>query len=283
MQEELESVKTLVDAAIAFIVAYGFQILGAVIVLVIGLKIAGWAAGKTVAFGDKRDFDPTLTRFAGNVVRILLIAVVLIVTLSNFGITIAPFVAIAGAAVFGGTLAIQGPLSNYGAGLSIILSRPFRVGDTVEMRGVHGVVDEITLAATVLTGEDGEQITVPNKEVVGQIIVNSHGLRVVETTIVIASDGDAEAAIAALKAALTALPATEGAPAPQVGIHDFTYGGIVLGARFWVPSLAYFQTRYEVNRTLRAALAESGVALLPAAAPAVLAATPPTAPGREIG
>jgi small conductance mechanosensitive channel len=274
IDRQVETVSVLVDAAAEFVVAYGFQILGALVVLLIGIKIAAWAARKTVAFGERRGFDPTITKFAGNVVRVLVLAVVVVITLSNFGIAISPLVALAGAAAFGGTLAIQGPLSNYGAGISIILSRPFTVGNTIQVRGTHGVVQDISLAHTVLTGEDGERITIPNKEIVGQIIVNSHACRVVETRIAIGADQDVAAAIGAIRAAISERPTEEGAPSPQVGVHGFTYGGIVLGARFWVPSLKYFAERYAVNRAIVEALAGAGIPMLPAAGARVFASGP---------
>lgn len=281
MEQEIQTLTILFDNLVEFVVAYGFQILGALIVFFVGLKAANWAGRKTVEFGTKRNFDPTLTKFASNVVRIFLIAVVAIITLSNFGITIAPLVALAGAAAFGGTLALQGPLSNYGAGIAIILTRPFAVGSTIQVQNTFGVVEEISLAATVLTGEDGERITVPNKEIVGQIIVNSHQHRVVETRFFIAHDQDSDKAIEAFEKAIAKYPAGEGAPGPQVGVHDFTYGGIILGARFWVPSLKYYQSRYAVNREVLGALEAAGIALVPAANPVFLAA--PLSPDDDRG
>jgi small conductance mechanosensitive channel len=281
MEQEIQTLTILFDNLVEFVVAYGFQILGALVVLFIGLKAASWAGRKTGEFGTKRDFDPTLTKFASNVVRIFLIAVVAIITLSNFGITIAPLVALAGAAAFGGTLALQGPLSNYGAGIAIILTRPFAVGSTIQVQNTFGVVEEISLAATVLTGEDGERITVPNKEIVGQIIVNSHQHRVVETRFFIAHDQDSDKAIEAFEKAIAKYPAGEGAPGPQVGVHDFTYGGIILGARFWVPSLKYYQSRYAVNREVLGALEAAGISLVLAANPVFLAA--PLSPDDDRG
>lgn len=271
VQEEIQTLSILFDTIVEFVVTYGFQILGAVIVFLIGLKVSGWAAKKVVALGERREFDPTLTRFAGNIIRVLLIGIVVIITLNNFGIAISPLVALVGASAFGITLALQGPLSNYGAGIAIILTRPFVVGNTIQVQRMFGVVHEITLAATVLAGEDGEKITIPNKEIVGQIIVNSHAHRVVETKLFLRSDQDAEQAIAVVRDAIAGLPKEEGAPDPQVGIHDFAYGGTVVGARFWVPSLKYFQMRYSVNRAVFAALEKAGIRMLPAGSPAVAA------------
>lgn len=261
MEENLETVTALIDTVIAYGVQYGFQILGALVVLVIGLKIAGFCGRKVTALCELRGIDVTLSRFIGNVVKILLIGVVIIVTLGNFGITIAPFIALAGASAFGATMALQGPLSNYGAGLSIILTRPFVVGNTINVQGVSGVVEEITLAQTVLIGEDGERITVPNKEVVGQVIVNSREKRVVQTKIQVASDQDPKRVITLIQEALRAVPDLDGEPGPLVGIHDFAYGGIVIGIRFWVASEKYFATRYAVNRVIYEALEAAGVAL----------------------
>jgi len=270
MEANIESVEALFDTLIEFTVAYGFQILGTLVVLVIGLKISSWMARRTVAFGDKRGFDPTLTKFAGNVVRVILIAIVVIITLGNFGITIAPFIALAGAVAFGGTLALQGPLSNYGAGLVLILTRPFKVGSTIQVKGVYGVVEEINLAHTILRGEDGETITIPNKEIVGQVLIDSHQFRVVESRIVVRTDQDVDHAAEVLREAIADYAAVENAPSPQVGVHDFTYGGVVLGVRFWVPSLSYYQLRYQANRKIHKALSAAGIAFVEPAGAAVV-------------
>ena len=128
------------------------------------------------------------------------------ITLGNFGITIAPLIAIAGAGAFGATMALQGPLSNYGAGLSIIMARPFVVGDTITLGSVSGVVDDISLGATRLLGEDGERILVPNREIVGQIIINSDHRRVVQSKIYLAYDADVAQAITLIREALDGFP-----------------------------------------------------------------------------
>ena len=179
---------------------------------------------------------------------------------------IAPLVALAGASAFGATLALQGPLSNYAAGLIIILTRPFVVGNTIAVSEVSGVVEDIKLPATTLIGEDGEFITVPNKDIVGQVIVNSHARRVVETHMCIDSSADVDGAIEALRSAIDGLDKIidSAAPTPQVGVHGFTFGGIVLAIRVWVPSRSYFDLRYAVNR---AALDAFNAANIPMLAP----------------
>ena len=120
-------------------------------------------ACRTATFAEARNLDQTLARFFSNVVKVVLIGFVAVITLGNFGVAIAPLIALAGASAFGATLALQGPLSNYAAGLIIILTRPFVVGNTIAVSEVSRVVEDIKLPATTLIGEDGEFITVPNK------------------------------------------------------------------------------------------------------------------------
>jgi len=268
--QQVETVSRWVDALIEFAITYGFQFLGALFFLFIGLKAAAWAGRRVSGVLEAKDVDPTLGRFIGNVIKVVAVVFLVIITLGNFGISIAPLIALAGASAFGATVAMQGPLSNYGAGLSIILSRPFAVGNTITInRDTSGVVEDITLAHTLLIGEDGERITIPNKEIVGKVIVNSENSRVVQTKICIGEGEDAPRAVSLLRETLQSLDELADGPRPQVGIHDFTYGGIVLGLRFWVPSDKYFQVRYAVNEKVLVALKQGGVKLLAAGAVAV--------------
>ncbi|MGJ3261207.1 MAG: mechanosensitive ion channel family protein [Rhodospirillales bacterium] len=264
--EHLDTVSKYMDLLVEFGIEYGFQLLGALVFLLIGLKVASWIGGRVTKMLEGRNVDVTLARFIGNVVKIVCIVFLVIITLGNFGVSIAPLIALAGAGAFGATVAIQGPLSNYGAGVSIILARPFVVGNTITVnKGASGVVEEITLAHTVLVGEDGEKITVPNKEIVGQIIINSETRRVVQTKIAIRGGQDVAKAKAALRKAVEGVTDIAGGPDPEIGVHDFAYGGIVLGIRFWVPSSRYFELRYAVNEAALKELSEAGIELMPAA------------------
>tara|TARA_B100000427_G_scaffold227484_1_gene190914 strand:- start:381 stop:1277 length:897 start_codon:yes stop_codon:yes gene_type:complete len=277
LEQNVEQVSKWVDVLIQFGVTYGFQILGALLFLLVGLKAGGWLSRRIQAMCEAKGIDVTLARFIGNAVKILILTVLAIITLGNFGISIAPLIALAGASAFGATMALQGPLSNYGAGLSIILARPFVVGNTISVGETSGVVDEVKMAHTRLVGEDGEVITIPNKDIVGRVIVNSETRRVVQTKIALAANADMDKAVTAVRDAVAAvLPKEDGdseGPAPQVGLHDFTFGGLVLGVRFWVPSSRYYELRYKVNRAVLDALRKAGVGLLQNVQPAVMAET----------
>jgi len=259
MQEEMAVVQKLYSTVVEFIVQYSFQIIGAIIILLLGVKLANWLARMVISFGDKKKFDPTLTGFLGGAVRMVTLAFVIIIAIGKFGISITPFVAAISALAFGGSFAIQGPLSNYGAGLSIILSRPFVVGDTIAVKGVTGVIDEIRLACTILSTEDGEQITIPNKHIVGEILHNSFANKVVETSVGISYDDDPGQAIRAIAAALATVEDISHDPPPQVGIEAFGDSAISIGLRYWVPTKKYFQTFYRANLAVHQALAKAQI------------------------
>ena len=261
MQEELAVVQKLYTTVVEFVVQYSFQIIGAIIILLLGVKLANWLARLVINFGEKKKLDPTLTRFMGGAVRMVVLVFVCIIAIGKFGISVAPFIAALSALAFGSSFAIQGPLSNYGAGLSIIVSRPFVVGDTITVKGVTGVIDEIRLACTILSTEDGEKITIPNKHIVGEIIHNSFANKVVETSVGISYDDDPGEAIRAISAALAGIEDISQDPPPQVGVEAFADSAISIGMRYWVPTKKYFQTFYRANLAVHQALAQAQITI----------------------
>lgn len=262
VNENIETVSKWVDIVTEFAIEYGFQILGAVVFLLFGLLVANWIGNRLLDMALARNIDVTLSRFMGSAVKFILIVMLIIITLGNFGISIAPLIALAGAVTFGATLALQGPISNFGAGVAIILTRPFVVGNVITVQGVSGVVDRITLGITFLTGEDGEQIAIPNKEIVGQVIVNSMEMRIVESNFCISADTDPARVIKLIQEALAKLIKEDSPTPPQVGIQDFTYGGVIIGTRVWVPGLKYFEDRYDINDTIYKVLKDNNIELM---------------------
>lgn len=262
VEGNIETVTAWVDFVIEYLIDYGFQIAGALAFLIVGLIAAGWIGTRIGKICQARGIDETLSKFIGSAVKLLLVGMLIIITLGNFGISIAPLIALAGALAFGATMAIQGPLSNFGAGVAIILSRPYVIGNMISVHGISGVVENITLGITFLKGEDGETISVPNKEIVGRVIVNSHKSRIVESRICLKADEDTDAVIALIKDILPTIDDISTTPAPVVGVHDFTYGGIIIGVRAWVPGSKYYPIRYQLNNAIMKALKQKGIALM---------------------
>ncbi len=261
MDQPLASLNTIADRAITYLVDYSFQVVGATIILVAGFFLGNWVAVAVSKLCEKRGLDITLRHFLSSFAKIMVIAFAVIMALSKFGITIAPFIAAIGAAAFGATYALQGPLSNYGAGLAIILGRAFVVGDTIAVAGVFGVVEEVTLAHTTLRTEDGVRITVPNKHIVGEILHNSGEYRIVESSVGIGYDADPTEAIEVITQALAAFPQIQNGPAPQIGIEDFRDSSLAIGYRYWAPTQRYIETMHAVNLAVYQALGRAGITI----------------------
>ncbi len=259
MQEEIQAAQRIVDMIIDFFVKYSFQVAGAIIVLVVGWIVARAIASFVLRFLEKKKLDITFSRFIASMVKLIIFAFAVVVALGKFGISIAPFIAAGAAVAFGASFAIQGPLANYGAGLVIVFTRPFVVGNTITVAGVSGVVEEVKLGATILTDEDGVRITIPNKHIVGEILHNSEEWRIVEEVVGISYESDPEKAIRITMKTLGGIEKVSEEPPPQVGIQKFGDSSIDIGLRYWVPSKRYFLTLYEVNMAVYKNLKEGGV------------------------
>lgn len=256
---KLGMLQDLMPKLMEFVVKYFFQILGALVVLAIGWWLAGKLARVVGGLLERKKVDPLLVGFIMAVVRWALVFIILITALSCLGVNIAPYVAVLGAGTLGVSLALQGPISNFGAGLVIILTRPFTLGDTITVKGFSGVVKEVKLGFTRLVTEDNELVTVPNRHIVGEIQINSKGVRIVEAVVGVSYGSNLEAALGAVGRAVASVPEVSREPAPQVGIDGFGDSSINIGYRYWVPSRSYHALRYRVNRAVHDALAAAGV------------------------
>lgn len=259
MEKELSTLQKIIDSTIQFFVTYSFQVIGAVIILALGTLAANWMGNVLFRFLQKQKVDITLSKFLSGALRLVIYGFVFIIALGKFGISTAPLIAALSAAAFGASLAVRAPLANYGAGISIILSRPFVVGNTITVKKHSGVVHDISLAATKLLTEDGVLITIPNQHIVGQILYNSKENRIVEGAVGISYHSDPEKAIAAIRETIAAFPEVVKAPAAQVGIETFGESGINLGYRYWIPTSKYYQILYRLNLAVYRALQKAGI------------------------
>ena len=259
MEQEIQQAQAIYQLITEFFVNYSFQILGAFIILILGVLVARKVSNVVLKLCERKELDTTLSHFIASVSKILIIAMVSIIALGKVGISVTPFVAAIGALSLGAGLAMQGLLSNYGAGLNIILARPFVVGDTIKIQGVIGQVKAVHLAYTLLIDEDDVEITIPNKHIVGEIIQNSHADTLAEETIGISYDSDPNKAIEVILQALEKTHNVSNLRAPLVGIEDFADSSINIGVRFWAPTNHYFETRYSANAAIFAALQDADI------------------------
>ncbi|MGB3752122.1 MAG: mechanosensitive ion channel domain-containing protein [Arcobacteraceae bacterium] len=261
MEKELKDMQKFYDIIIEFFVNYSFQIIGAIIILIIGYFVAKKVADFIEKFCLKKNMDETLTRFIALGIKIAIISAVAIISLGKLGITITPFVAAIGALSLGAGLALQGLLSNFGAGISIIATRPFIVGNTITIQGQTGVVKIIKLAYTVLETEDKEEITIPNKHIVGEILTNSFDYTIVEMMVGIDYTNDPRKAIDVISEILTQFNEIATDVKAQVGIKEFADSSINIELRYWALSQQYNEVQYKVNLAIFEALGKNNITI----------------------
>lgn len=247
INSEIEQVEKYYTMISEYLVKYSMQLIGALLILIFGLWIAQKLSKMVAGIMSRNNIDITLTNFVSNVVKVLLIIMFIIIALGKIGISVTPFVAAIGAASLGAGLALQGMLSNYGAGLAIIATRPFIVGDTIEVKSVSGQVKTIELGHTVLINEEKVEITIPNKHIVGEILHNSFNYSLVKGEIDIAYNASAEQAIDLIEDVLKEHELVADDPHSQVGIERFADSGVTISYRYWVPTTKIIETKLAVN------------------------------------
>ncbi|WP_427977208.1 mechanosensitive ion channel family protein [Agarivorans sp.] len=261
IDQELAQLESVYQTIVDFLVQYSFQLVGAILIILLGLWFAAKVAKWIFRVLEHKGLDITLTNFIANLVKLLLISITVIIALGKLGISITPFVAALGAISLGAGLAIQGTLSNYGAGLAIILTRPFVIKNTITVKGYTGIVEEINLATTVLVNEDNERVTIPNRHIVGEIIKNTEQNSLIEGEVAVAYGCQPEQAIQLIESTLAAIENVQSSPCTKVGIAAFADSGITLSYRFWVPTPVYHQTKFAANLAVFNALQQAGISI----------------------
>ena len=261
MEKEIQSVSKFYNIIIEFFVNYSFQIIGAVIITMLGIYIAKKVAVYVEKFCINKNIDVTLTQFIAATVKVIIIIGTVVIAVGKVGITVTPFIAAIGAMSLGAGLALQGMLSNFGAGVAIIATRPFVVGNTINIQDVSGVVKIIKLGYTVLVTEDNEEITIPNKHIVGEILVNSFEYKIVEMVVGIDYKNDPKKAIDVIYEVLDDHPEISQESKAQVGIKEFADASINIELRYWAPTVQYNETQYKINLDIFNALNKNNLTI----------------------
>lgn len=248
--EQFEQFQQVYQIIVNFLVNYSFQLVGAIFVFGLGVVIARRVCAAVFTLCQRKNLDITLSQFISSVVKVIILVMVSIVCLNMIGISITPFIAAIGALGLGAGLAVQGLLSNFGAGFNIILTRPFVVTDTIKVEGVTGVVKEITLAYTRLEDEDGVEILVPNRHIVGEVLHNSHKFTLSEMTVGVAYNSDLDKVLQLLTTTLAGCEAVTAEPPALVGIGEFADSSINIELRYWVATDKLYASKYQVNKLI---------------------------------
>ncbi len=246
------------------ILGFGLKAIGALVVIVIGLRIAGWL-GKLVRdqARARETIDDTLGSFFGSLVRWAMTAAVFIAALQVFGVQATSFVAILGALTLAIGLSMQGALGNIAAGVMIMIFRPYALGDWIETAGEAGTVAEITLFQTVLTTVDNVRIMVPNGKAIDGVIKNysAYETRRVDLTFGIDYDDNMDTAIATIRSVIEADNRVMREPEPFVKVTGLGDSSVDISTRSWVKAGDYWDVRFDLTKQVKQALDGAGISI----------------------
>jgi small conductance mechanosensitive channel len=238
------------DITLDLIIRYGFQVLGALIILIVGVILARWIGNLTNRWLEPRVKEPPMRLLIVRVMRILVLVLTLLVALDKFGFQIAPLVAAVGVAGVGVGFAFHGVLANIIAGLSIIFTKPYRVGEYIELLGVHGQVVTVELFSTTLVQLDQSRVVIPNHKVVGEILHNYGTIRQLTLTVGVAYEANLHEVLGAVKEVIKANVRVLKDPVPIIGITELAASTITLSIQPWVVVLDFIPARAELYQAI---------------------------------
>ncbi len=223
-----------INLLIDFGKAYGTKIFSALVILIVGYFIGRWVSKAFDNTLSKRQLEPPVRILLVRIVHVIIILFALLLAVQNIGIEIMPIVAGLGVAGVGIGFATQGVLSNAVAGLTIIFSKPYRVGEYIELLGVYGEVISIELFSTTLIHADRSLIIIPNRKIVGEILHNYGSIRQCDLSVSVAYSTDIKRAITLITEVLNDNKLVLQDPAPGVGITTLADSSIRIAVRPWV-------------------------------------------------
>lgn len=265
-REALTLNAAVIDRATRMAGDLAINLVVAALILVVTLFVARWASravSRMLGRARRRAPDPMLEGFLVQMVRVIVIAVGLIAVLQRLGVQTTSIIAVLGAASLAIGLALQGTLSNVAAGVMLLILRPYRVGDVVQVGDKTGTVQKLDLFTTRLIDPNNMRITVPNSQVLGDAIVNISGqkTRRIELPMGVDYDSDLNEVMAVMKQVASDHPAVLKDPAVWAGITSFLDSSVEVMLHVWVKSPDYWQTRADLHLSLKAAFDEKGIVI----------------------
>jgi small conductance mechanosensitive channel len=233
-----------------FLTEYGFRICGAVIMMAAGAFVARWIGRVADDWFTKKQVEPPIRMLAVRVIRLLVFALASVLALEKCGVPIAPMVAGIGVAGVGIGLALQGVLSNGVAGLLIIFTKPFRVGEYVEVLGVEGQVTTVALFSTTLLHADRSKVVIPNRKIVGEILHNYGTIRQLALSVGVSYDTNVSEALALIREILSKNARVLKDPSAGVGVSSLADSSVNISIMPWVAVTDFGAAGGELNKAI---------------------------------
>ena len=241
----------------------GWPITKAIILIVVVLILARWAKGLTIKATTKAKVEITLAKFFGNLVRWAILVLGAVTILQTFGVEATSFAAVLAALGFAIGLALSGTLGNVASGVMLLVFRPYRVGDVVNIGGTTGKVDEIELFTTTLDTPDNRRIIIPNGQIFGNTIENItfHPKRRVDFAVGTEYPADLDTTREVLMRVATEVEGRLPDEDPVVYLVELGDSSINWAVRVWAPTADYWAVRERLTRNAKMALDEAGIGI----------------------
>lgn len=259
MPTQLASLDQAKNTAIDLSIKFGPKLLVAILILVAGYYVGRWVGAFFDRWLGKLNLEPPVRLLLVRLARLIVIGLFLVMALQNLGVDLLPLIAGLSVAGAGIALAMQGVLGNLAAGLTIIFTKPFRIGEYVAMVGVEGRVESIDLFTTKLSHPDRSLVVVPNRKIVGEILHNYGEIRQLDLRVEIARAADLERALAAIDEVVQSSARALKDPAPIIGVATLADKSIGIAIKPWVKVIDYVPAGAEINQAIVERFGRAGV------------------------
>ena len=250
MNEHVESLGLIKAAVLDLAFKFGPKFVVAVIIIVVGIYVGRWV-GRAMARGLRKfDLEAPIRDLLVRIVNILILGLFWIMALQNLGVELLPLIAGIGVAGAGIALAMQGVLSNVVAGLTIIFTRPFRIGEYIAIAGVEGSVESMGLFKTTLHHPDLSRVVIPNRKIVGEILHNYGSIRQLNIAVGVSYDTNLNKALATIREILQGNPRILKDPAAGIGVSVLADSSIQLAVKPWTTLADFGPAGSEINMAI---------------------------------
>ena len=259
----MDSVESISTTVVGWATLYGVKLIVALLIFVVGKWLAKKLSRVAERLMKSREVDAALVNFTSSLVYYALLIFVVIAALGQVGIQTASFVAIVGAAGLAIGLAMQGSLSNFAAGVLIIIFKPFKIGDFVEMAGVAGVIENIMIFTTEMKTGDNKKVIVPNSSVLGGVITNysANDTRRIDLVMGIGYNDDIDKAKRVLEEIINADERILKDPAPLIAVSELADSSVNFVVRPWVKSGDYWAVYFALHETVKKRFDQEGISI----------------------
>ena len=261
MDTSLQSLDQIRASALDMAVRFGPKVVVAILILCAGYMVGRWVGRGLERLLVRLKLEAPVRSLLVRIAQVCVLAIFAIMALQNLGIELLPLIAGLGVAGAGVALAMQGILGNIVAGLSIIFTRPFHVGDYISIAKEEGEVLDISLFSTTLGHTDLSRVVIPNRKIVGEILHNYGQIRRPSISVGISYSTDVSAALELIAGILSANPRILKDPAPVVGVTQLAESSVTISVRPWVKVPDYDGAISEVNKAILEVFAVRNIVL----------------------